>query len=145
MTLNTSNKPNKRFWIITGIAIIWNGMGVMQYLAKAYNTDNFKAQYTKEQLSIIANEPTWVTFAFALAVFGGLFGSIALVFRKKIAHVLFLISTLGICAQMIYNLFIIKSVDIYGPAAVLMTAMILIIALFLLIYSRRVTSKGWLS
>jgi len=145
MTLNTSNKPNKRFWIIALVAIIWNGMGVMQYLAKAYNTDSFKAQYTKEQLSIISNEPTWVTLVFALAVFGGLLGSIALVFRKKIARVLFLISTLGVCAQMIYNLFIIKSVDIYGPAAVLMTAMILIIALFLLIYSRRVTSKGWLS
>lgn len=145
MTLNTSNKPNKRFWIIALVAIIWNGMGVMQYLAKAYSTDSFKAQYTKEQLSRISNEPTWVTLVFALAVFGGLLGSIALVFRKKIARVLFLISTLGVCAQMIYNLFIIKSVDIYGPAAVLMTAMILIIALFLLIYSRRVTSKGWLS
>ncbi|RIA09647.1 hypothetical protein OE09_1491 [Flavobacteriaceae bacterium MAR_2010_72] len=145
MTSISSSKPPIWYWIVSVIALIWNGMGVMQYLGQAYNTDAFREQYTSEQLELMANTPSWVTAAFALAVFGGIVGAIALLLRKKWAYHLFLISLLAVIAQMIYNLFVIDSITIYGPGAAAMTAMIILFALLLLWFSKKAISKGWIS
>jgi hypothetical protein len=145
MTNLSTSKPPIWFWIVSVIALIWNAMGVMQYIGQAYNTESFREQYTTEQLEMIANTPTWATAAFAIAVFAGLLGSIALLLRKKWAYSLFLISLLGVSVQMIHNLFIMKSVDIYGPAAVIMTAMILAFALLFLWLSKKSIAKEWIS
>ncbi|TVZ59785.1 hypothetical protein NA63_2322 [Flavobacteriaceae bacterium MAR_2010_105] len=145
MTSTSSSKPPIWYWIVSVIALIWNAMGVIQYLGQAYNTDAFREQYTAEQLELMANTPSWVTAAFALAVFGGIVGAIALLLRKKWAYHLFLISLLAVTAQMIYNLFVIDSIAIYGPGAAAMTAMIILFALLLLWFSKKAISKGWIS
>jgi hypothetical protein len=140
----STQKPPIWYWIIAIIALIWNAMGVMQYLGQAYNTESFKAQYTSEQLEIMANTPAWATAAFAIAVFGGLLGSVALLLRKKWAYSLFLISLLGIIVQMIHNLFIVKSIEIYGPAAAIMSGMIIVFGILLLWLSKKSIAKGWI-
>ena len=144
MSSNSLSKPTVWFWIVSIVALVWNAMGVMQYIGQAYNTESFQSQYTQEQLEIISNTPAWATAAFAVAVFGGLLGSIALLLRKRWAYSLFLISLIGVVVQMIHNLFVVNSVDIYGPAAMVMTAMIIVIALFLLWFSKRSIAKGWI-
>lgn len=140
-----TTKPSKAFWIISGIALLWNAMGVNQYLQQAYMTDAFKAMYTEEQLAIITSAPSWVIAVFAIAVFGGLLGSLALLLRKKIAIVLFIVSLIGIIAQMYHNLFVIDSVAIYGPGAAIMPIMVIAFALFLLWFSKFSDKKNWLS
>ena len=122
----STTKPSKAFWIISGVALLWNAMGVNQYLQQAYMTDAFKAMYTEEQLAIITSAPSWVIAVFAIAVFGGLLGSLALLLRKKIAIVLFIVSLIGIIAQMYHNLFVIDSVAIYGPGAAIMPIMVIL-------------------
>jgi hypothetical protein len=141
---NSSIKPPIWFWIVSILALIWNAMGVMQYLGQAYNTESFREQYTTEQLEIMSNTPSWAIAAFAIAVFAGLLGSFALLLRKKWAYSLFLISLIGVVVQMIHNLFIVKSVDIYGPAAAIMTGMILIFAILFLLFSKKAISKQWI-
>ncbi|WP_430399072.1 hypothetical protein [Flavobacterium sp.] len=141
----STTKPSKAFWIISGVALLWNAMGVNQYLQQAYMTDAFKAMYTEEQLAIITSAPSWVIAVFAIAVFGGLLGSLALLLRKKIAIVLFIVSLIGIIAQMYHNLFVIDSVAIYGPGAAIMPIMVIAFALFLLWFSKFSDKKNWLS
>ena len=141
----STTKPSKAFWIISGVALLWNAMGVNQYLQQAYMTDAFKAMYTEEQLVIITSAPSWVIAVFAIAVFGGLLGSLALLLRKKIAIVLFIVSLIGIIAQMYHNLFMIDSVAIYGPGAAIMPIMVIAFALFLLWFSKFSDKKNWLS
>jgi hypothetical protein len=145
MNLHTSTKPPIWYWIISILALLWNIMGVLNYLNKAYNTQGFREQYTNEQLEILLNTPAWVTAAFALGVFGGVIGSVALLLRKKWAYYLFLISLLGVIIQMIHNLFIIKSIDFYGPSAAIMTAMIIGFSLLLVWFSKKSISKDWIS
>lgn len=141
----STTKPSKAFWIISGVALLWNAMGVNQYLQQAYMTDAFKAMYTVEQLEMISSSPSWVIAVFAIAVFGGLLGSLALLLRKKIAIVLFIVSLIGIIAQMYHNLFVIDSVAIYGPGAAIMPIMVIAFALFLLWFSKFSDKKNWLS
>ena len=85
-------KPTVSFWIISVIALVWNLMGVSQYIQQAYNTDSFRAMYTAEQLEMMDATPAWSTAAFAIAVFAATFGCVSLLLRKKWAYMLFLIS-----------------------------------------------------
>lgn len=144
MTEYSNKKPPIWFWIITVVALIWNAMGVMQYLGQAYSTESFRSQYTPEQLEIISNTASWAVAAFAVAVFAGLLGSVFLLLRRRLAYVLFLISLIGIIVQLYHNLFVVDSVDIYGPAAAIMAGMILVLGLFLLWFSKFSTKKGWI-
>lgn len=140
-----SNKPNALFWVIGVISLVWNIFGVLSYVGQAYMTDDMKAAMTEAQLEVIENRPAWATAAFAIAVFGGALGSLVLLLRKKLAYYLFALSFIGVLVQMIYNVFIAKALDDYGPGGYAMTAMILIIAIYLIIYAKNCTRKGWLS
>lgn len=138
-------KPPILFWIVSVIALIWNIMGVIQYLDQAYSTESFREQYTAEQLQIIANTPAWVTSVFALAVFTGVFGSIALLLRKKWAYALLLVSLICVVAQMFYSLFIINSVEIFGTSSIVMMAVVLIFAILFLLFSKKAITKHWIA
>ena len=143
--MSTTTKPSTSFWVISAIGLLWNLLGANQYVQQAYKTDSFKSLYTPEQLEIIGNMPAWATAAFAVGVFGGVLGCILLLLRKKQAKLLFQISLLGIIVQMIYNFFIANITEVYGPLAMIMPIMILIIALFLLSYARQAAKKDLLS
>ncbi|MCB0485291.1 MAG: hypothetical protein KDC47_03750 [Flavobacteriaceae bacterium] len=145
MNTISKTKPPVWFWIISVIALLWNAMGVNAYIQQAYKTDSFKAMYTEEQLDMIANTPAWATAAFAVAVFGGILGSLGLLLRKKWAKSLFLLSLLGIIVQMTYNLFISKAMEVYGPGAVIMPILVLFVGVFLLWYSKKAIAKKWLA
>ncbi len=141
----TTTKPKAAYWIIAVVAFIWNILGVSAYLQQQYNTESFQSQYTLDQLELIYATPSWATAAFAIAVFGGLLGSLALLLRKKLATLLFAISLLGIIVQMIYNFFIINSMKVYGPSVMIMPIMVIIFGVFLFIHSKKSTTKGWLN
>ena len=69
---NSTNKPPVWFWIISVIALIWNGLGVMAYLARAFATEEMIAALPEEQQAeYLVEYPAWYTAAFAIAVFAG--------------------------------------------------------------------------
>lgn len=138
-------KPSTSFWVISALALLWNLMGVNAYIQQAFKTDSFKAMYNEEQLKMITEAPAWSTTAFAIAVFGGLIGSILLVRRKKIAKTIFIISLIGILVQMYYNFFVIDSIAVYGPGAMAMPIMIILFAVFLIWYSNYCIKKNWIA
>jgi len=135
---NQAGKPPVWFWIVSALALIWNGMGVMQYLQQAYKTESFKEMSTPEQLEIYANLPSWYTAAFALAVFGGVLGCLLLLLRKRLATTILLISFIAIIIQMSYVTFSLKMANA-------MTPMIIIVGALLVWLSKIATKKGWLS
>jgi hypothetical protein len=141
----TTTKPKTSFWIISGIALLWNVMGVNAYIQQTYQTESFKAMYTEDQLQLIAEAPVWSTAAFALAVFGGFFGAAALIMRKKWAYYLFIVSMIAVLVQMYYNFIIIDSLAVYGPGATIMPIMIIVFGLILIWYSKYATKKNWIA
>ena len=143
--MTATNKPKTAFWIIAVIALIWNLMGVMAYLGQAYMTDETKALLPEAEKALYNNVPIWVTAAFAIAVFGGVLASIALLMRKQIAKTLFLVSLIGILVQMIYNFFISAAMDVYGPGEIIMSTMVIVIGVYLYLYSKKSIINGWLN
>ena len=90
--MTTTNKPNKWFWIIAVLALLWNLMGVSRYLMEAYNAESFRTQFNADQLAIMDGSPAWITAVFAIAVFSGLLACFTLLMKRKFAITLFGIS-----------------------------------------------------
>ena len=89
--MNSSNiKPSTRYWLVAVLSFLWYAVGVFNYLAQAYMTDETLVSFPDEVQLYYTNLPAWVTAAFALAVFGGLLGSVGLFLRKNGLHFYFL-------------------------------------------------------
>ena len=84
MTMNYLRKPSNLFWVISSIALVWNLMGVFNYLDQAFMTDKILETLPKEQQILYQDVPAWVTAAFAIAVFSGTLGSLLLLLKKKL-------------------------------------------------------------
>ena len=144
MTKKSSAKPPIWFWIVSVIALVWNGMGVNMYLQQAYNTESFQAMYTAEQLEMVNNTPAWVIGAFAIAVFTGLLGCFGLLLRKKWANPLFIASLLGAAMSNAYHLFVGKAIELYGAEAFVMPILVIVFGIFLIWFSKKGIAKEWL-
>ena len=132
------------FWIIGAVALIWNLMGVMN-LFMQMNADALAAM-PEAQRAIIEGRPAWATGAFAIAVFGGALGSLLLLLRKSAAFYLFIASLLGMLVHMIPYLGMAGSTIDFGPFEISMYILMpLVVAAFLIWYSKHAKSKGWIS
>ena len=145
MTMNYLRKPSNLFWVISSIALVWNLMGVFNYLDQAFMTDKVLETLPKEQQILYLDVPAWVTAAFAIAVFSGTLGSLLLLLKKKIATTFFIISFLGIVGQMSYGLLIDQNSDSYGPMGIAMPIIIIAFGGYLIWYSRKANEHRWLS
>lgn len=143
--MTTTSKPKAGYWIIAIIALIWNAMGVMAYLGQAYMTDEAKQLLPEAERALYDNVPAWATAAFAIAVFGGLLGSLMLIIKKKIAKIFFVLSLIGIVVQMFYNFFLSNTIEVYGPGGMIMPIMIIIIGVYLIMFTKKATVNGWLN
>lgn len=140
----TPAKPSTAFWIISILALLWNLMGVWAYIDHVTMTSETLLSKPIEEQALYTNVPAWATAAFAIAVWGSTLGSILLLIRKSWATPVFVIAFAGIIVQMIHQLFISKSIEVYGPGGAVMPVMIILIGAFLIWYSRNATEKGWL-
>tara|TARA_B110000879_G_scaffold87312_1_gene120237 strand:+ start:151 stop:582 length:432 start_codon:yes stop_codon:yes gene_type:complete len=143
--MNYLRKPSNLFWVISSIALVWNLMGVFNYLDQAFMTDKILETLSKEQQILYQDVPAWVTAAFAIAVFSGTLGSLLLLLKKKIATTFFIISFLGIVGQMSYGLLIDQNSDSYGPMGIAMPIIIIAFGGYLIWYSRKANEHRWLS
>lgn len=144
MNENTK-KPTTSFWVISGMALFWNVLGVMAYLAQAFMSEETLQSLPEAEQAIYQNVPAWATAAFALAVWGGALGCLLLLLRKRWTKIVLVISLIGIIVQMIYNVFLSKSLEVYGPGGLIMPILVVFIGAFLVYYSRKADTNGWLN
>ena len=90
------------------------------------------------------NLPALVTAAFAIAVFFGAMGCIALLLRNKFTQPLFIISLVAVIVQFYYELFMTNASDFYTTFDLIMTIMIPIVSVFLIWISNKAIVKGWI-
>ncbi|MBC7000018.1 hypothetical protein [Cytophaga sp. FL35] len=142
---NAVKRPSTVFWVIAVLAVLWNLVGVLSYLADAFMSLDDLAQLPEDQQKLYAVRPAWVTGAFAIAVWAGLLGSIALLFRKKWAKTLYIISFLGVIVQNVYQFFLSNTFEVFGKSAMVFPVIIIIISILLVLYSKKLHEKGILS
>jgi hypothetical protein len=132
------------FWAIGAVALIWNVMGVINFFVQM--NAGALAAMPEAQRAIVEGRPAWATGAFAIAVFGGALGCLLLLLRKSAAYYLFIASLLGVIVQMIPYLGMAGSTIDFGPFEISMFILMpLVVAAFLIWYSKQAKSKGWIS
>jgi hypothetical protein len=129
-------------WIVGVIALLWNAMGAFDYLATKMRLEFYMSQFTPEQLDYFYSFPAWVVAAWAVAVWGDLLGSIALLLRKAWAVWLFGAGVLGLAVSSVYNFVLSNGLEIMGSEAAMFTLVIWIIALFLFFYALSMAKRG---
>lgn len=133
------------FKVVSWIALIWNLLGIMSFAMQMMMTPEIIAALPAAEQALYNSVPGWAIVAFACAVFGGTLGCIFLLLKKSMAFYLLLISVIGVCVQMYHSFFISHSLDVYGPGAAIMPAMILIIGIALVWLAKKAESNGWIS
>ncbi len=133
------------FIIVAVLAIIWNAMGVMAYIMDVMLTAEDIAKMSKAEQNLRSTTPAWAKAAFAVAVFGGLIGSLLLLIKKSLALPVLIVSFVAICAQMYNAFFIMDSVAVFGPGSMYMPIMIIVIAALLIWLAISAKSKNWIN
>lgn len=145
MTELTASKTIPRSFMIIGIvAIVWNLLGVMSYLMSVMMSPETLAAMPEEQRALYNDIPSWVTSAYAIAVFGGLLGSVLLVMKKALALPVLIVSLVGILVQMLYTLVLSDVIAVQGAASVIFPLIVIAIGIFLVWYANSAKAKGWL-
>lgn len=143
--MTSTTKPATWFWVVSALALVWNLMGVMAYITQVTMSPEALQALPENERTLMESVPMWVTSVFAIAVWGSTLGSILLLMRKKIATPVFILSFVGIIVQMYYNLFMSKSMEVYGPGGLAMPIMVLVVGIFLIWFSRKSTANGWIN
>ncbi len=99
--------------------------------------------YRESERAIVAGRPAWATGGFAIAVFGGALGCLLLLLKKSAAYYLFIASLLGVIVTMIHTLGL--DIDFRLGEILGIILMPLVVAVFLIWYSKQAESKAWIS
>jgi hypothetical protein len=136
-------KPTFAFWVIASIALLWNLIGLYQYyVGVTLTSETLAARFTPEQVAIIEATPVWVTSATAIAVTAGVIASILLLLRLSLAVPLFIVSLIALIVQDIYVFGMSDSLAAFGVQPLILQGIVLLIALFLVAYSRTQRLRG---
>lgn len=143
--MSDTNKLPTWFWVVSGIALVWNLLGLMAYAGHMMlGPDDFAKMPEAERL-LYESVPAWATGAFTLAVFGGVIGSIGLLMRKAWAGIAFIASLVGVILQQTHSFFLSNTFEVLGSAAMTGPIIVLIGAIALVWFSNMVKGKGWLN
>ena len=137
--------PGKWFIVIAILALIWNSMGVMAFISQIMMTAEELVQLPIAEQALYRDIPLWVTVAFACAVFGGAFASLALLMKKTLAVPLFSLSLLGVITQMYHAFVLNNSFEVFGPGGLIMPILVILFAVLLMCLSISAKAKQWLN
>ncbi|MBC8305626.1 MAG: hypothetical protein H8E55_58905 [Pelagibacterales bacterium] len=129
----------KSFYIICSVALIWNIIGIFNYLGFVYMSEEAFQSLPNDMQLYIEIRPSWVTGSFALAVFTATIGNIGLILRKKWANLLLIISLISVIAQTIYN-FIIQDIVQNSETDIAVMVLVNLVAVFLVYYSQKMNT-----
>ncbi len=142
MNEKAANAIHWSFWAIAVFALVWNVLGSVNYMMQT-NLD-MVASLPDTHRAIIEGRPAWATGGFAISVFIGALGGLLLLLRKPVAFYLFVASLLGTAITVIHTIDVANSVIRFSVAEIaIMILSPVVVAAFMVWYSRRAQSIGW--
>ena len=142
MSDDANGQPPVSFWIISGVFLVWNAIGLMFYYGQVTMTPEFMAaNFTAAQVSLMESTPVWATAAYATAVNAGVIASLLLLLRNSWAKTFYLVSFAGVLIQD-FDAFILSDViGAWGTSALYLPVMVIVICLAEIWYSRSVANR----
>lgn len=137
------NKTPAWFWIVSGVALLWNLMGVGAFISDAtMSQEDMVANYGQALADAAAAQPIWLTGVYAIAVFVGALGYLLLLLRKKLAAPVLVVSLIAVILQQGYMWLVSGVMSEIDMATKIMYISVPIIAVLLVLFARRMTARG---
>lgn len=134
--------PPKWFTPVAILALLWNLLGASAYLMDITISPEAVAKMGEAERAMYASRPAWFVVAYASAVWFGVAGSVALIWRKRWATPLFVLSLLGLIAQ---DIALFSRPEVRADAVVIvLQGLVFVIAVSLLWLSRKSEREGWI-
>jgi len=130
-------------WVIGIVALLWSGIGAMDYVMTQTKNEAYMSLFTPEQLAFFYGIPAWAVATWAIAVWGGLLGAILLLLRRRHAVGVFLASLIAMVITAFQNYVLSNGMEIMGDGFSLgFTAAIFVVSLALLLYARTMHKRN---
>lgn len=140
--MNHTSRAPGHLWVVGLLALLWNALGAFDYIATQYRLDFYMSQFSTEQLEYFYAYPAWADGAWAIAVWSSLLGTFGLLMRKGWAVSMFGAAVVFLAITTVYSFALSDGIAVMGSAAVIFSAVIWIIALFLFFYGRALKKSG---
>ncbi len=133
----------RHLWVVGVLAVLWNCVGAFDYFMTETRNASYLSSFTPAQLAYFDSFPMWVVATWALAVWGGLLGSVLLLFRKQLAVPVFAISLITMLITFFHNYMLANwYATMGGMGGLVFTAAIVLVGVALLVYSRNLARNG---
>lgn len=129
-------------WIVGVLALLWNSVGAVDYLATQLRWEPYMSNYPQEQLDYFYGFPAWVVALWACGVWGAFAGSVGLLLRRSWAVGAFGLALLGLAGTTVHNFFLSDGAEVMGTTGVVFTGVIWAITIGLFVYARRQAARG---
>lgn len=139
------NKPPIWFFVLAAIALLWNAAGLVAVVADLRLSASDIAALPADQRALYAARPGWSVVASVVAVAAGTLGCLLLLVRQRLAVVVFALSLAGVVVQDL-GIFVVAGEGKDGnEVPFVLQGFVLVIAVGLLLFSRRAQGKSWLA
>ena len=132
------------FRLLSLLGLLWNAFGVYMYLKSVGMFGDPLAGLDAAHRALAETIPAWVTGTFAVAVFGGLLGSLLMVAGKRLASPVLLLSLLAVIVQSAWIILFSNARAVEGAMALMMPAVITLVAILLVWLAAKGAARGWL-
>lgn len=131
-------------WIIGVVTLLWNSGGIFDFVMINSRNAGYISKLTPDQLAYFTSFPAWMTVVWGIASFGALLGSLLLLMRSRHAVLVFTLSFLGMIVTLFYGYILSGSsrIEMMGLIAAIFTAVIVLVGLLLVLYSRAMRQRG---
>ena len=134
--------PPKWFTPVAILALLWNLLGASAYLMDVTISPEAVAKLSEAERAMYASRPAWFVAAYACAVWFGVAGSLGLLWRKRWAKPMFLLSLLGLIAQ---DIALFSRTEVRGDVVVmLLQTVVFLIAVSLWVLAAKSERERWI-
>lgn len=141
-----NNELPTSFWIIGGVFLLWNFLGLMIYYDQVTMSPEVLADtFNAAQQAFLQDMPLWATSAYAIAVTAGVIASLLLLVRNALALPIFIVSFAGVIVQDLNSFVLSDGLAVWGSSALYLPTLVIVLCVVEIWYSRSAKAKGWIS
>ena len=141
---DTTVKTPWHLWLIGVIALLFNSIGVFDFVMSMAQGANYMAStgMTPDQIAHYQEMPIWMTAVWAIGVWGAFLASILLLFRRKVAFAVFALSLAAFVINLIYTYVLTDGGAVMGQQMAITSALIVTLLLFFIWYSHAMGKRA---
>ncbi len=137
-------KPATWFWIVSVLILLWGAIGVFAFYTDVTMNAEMLATLDDYDRAMYLERPTWFATVYGLATWGGFLGGVALLLRRRLAMIVFLLSAVAIVVQFGWVFGVTDLIAEKGVWTLIFPAVILAIAIFQIWFASLAKKRGWL-